>query len=43
MTPIAAAAVDAPDLAGSRREPTGGRSADVIGVGLALLMRLIAR
>jgi hypothetical protein len=40
---VTAAAVDAPDLAGSRRERAGGWSADVIGVRLALLMRLTAR
>jgi len=43
VTPVSAAAVDAPDLAGSRREPADGRSADVIGVAWALLMRLTAR
>ena len=43
VTSVAAAAVDAPDLAGSGRQPIGGRSADVIGVGWALLMRLTAR
>jgi hypothetical protein len=31
VTTVAAAAVDGPDLAGSRRERVGGRSADVIG------------
>jgi len=43
VTPVAAAAVDAPDLAGSRRERAGGWSANVIGVRLGALMRLTAR
>jgi len=43
VTTVAAAAVDAPDLARSRRERAGGWSADVIGVRLALSMRLTAR
>jgi hypothetical protein len=34
VTPVAAAAVDAPDLAGSRRERADGRSAGVIAVRL---------
>jgi hypothetical protein len=43
VTPVAASAVDAPDLAGSRRGRAGGWSADGIGLRWAPLMRLIAR
>jgi hypothetical protein len=43
VTPVAAAAVDAPDLAGSRRERAGGWNADVIGVRPGAVTRLTAR
>jgi len=42
VTPVAAAAVDAPDLAGSRRGRAGGWSADVIGLRLGAVDALIA-
>ena len=43
VTPVAAAGVEALDLAGSRRDRAGRWSADVIGVCLGTGMRLTAR
>jgi len=43
VTTVAAAAVDAPDLAGSRRGRASGWSADGIGLRLGAVDALIAR